>query len=156
VSSSFLPFVFGFVAVIAVFWLISTLKGRKRPRPVERAAQSKKPRSGRRVNTGDVGDSAVVPSGGSPYKTQFQAFGIQIGADACPAARHIVEKRFLSTEMPELPLEGCDKECRCKFVVKGDRRRNEERRAPAFPATELGEGATEGDRRGYHDRRRNS
>lgn len=44
-------------------------------------------------------------------------------ADCCEAARAIEGKRFLSTEVPRLPLEDCDADdCRCTYELFDDRR----------------------------------
>lgn len=45
------------------------------------------------------------------------------GKDCCEAVREISGKRFLSEEVPKLPLIGCDAtECRCSYELFEDRR----------------------------------
>ncbi|MDX1404598.1 MAG: hypothetical protein R3192_08670 [Woeseiaceae bacterium] len=44
-------------------------------------------------------------------------------ADCCRAARDIAGRRFLSNEIPKLPLAGCDaKKCHCSYQLFDDRR----------------------------------
>lgn len=47
------------------------------------------------------------------------------GSGCCAAAREITGKRFLSDEVPELPLKGCDRAvCNCRYELFADRRRS--------------------------------
>ncbi len=52
--------------------------------------------------------------------------GVQINADradACAEVRAIVGQRFLSDEVPMLPLDGCDAvTCKCTYELYDDRR----------------------------------
>ena len=52
--------------------------------------------------------------------------GVQIdanNAECCSAAKEVAGKRFLSDEVPVLPLEDCDAvECRCTYELYDDRR----------------------------------
>ncbi len=52
--------------------------------------------------------------------------GVQINtieAECCAAVRKISGRRFLSHEVPRLPLGGCDAaECRCSYELFEDRR----------------------------------
>ncbi len=46
-----------------------------------------------------------------------------IGADCCEAVQAIAGQRFLSDEVPMLPLGGCDAtHCRCSYQLFDDRR----------------------------------
>ena len=56
------------------------------------------------------------------------------GAGCCGAAREISGKRFLSNEVPQLPLADCDRAiCNCRYELFADRRRShrEDRRLMA-------------------------
>jgi len=53
----------------------------------------------------------------------YHAVAIVPTSRACQAARDCANKRFLSSEAPLLPLEGCDAgECRCRYQHFSDRR----------------------------------
>ncbi len=46
-----------------------------------------------------------------------------IGADCCEAVQAIAGQRFLSDEVPMLPLRGCDaSDCQCTYELFDDRR----------------------------------
>ena len=49
------------------------------------------------------------------------------GDGACDAARSLENLRFLSADVPPLPLETCDRRaiCKCKYRRFNDRRRSE-------------------------------
>lgn len=59
--------------------------------------------------------------------------GVQVHgkrAGCCEAVRAVAGKRFLSNEVPKLPLSGCDaSDCRCSYELFDDRR-TEIRRGP--------------------------
>ncbi len=52
--------------------------------------------------------------------------GVQVHgkrAGCCEAVQAIAGKRFLSDEVPKLPLSGCDaSDCRCRYELFDDRR----------------------------------
>lgn len=52
--------------------------------------------------------------------------GVQVtgnGADCCDAVQAVAGKRFLSKEVPMLPLTGCAaNDCRCRYELFDDRR----------------------------------
>jgi len=95
--------------------------------------------------------SAAKTSG----STQYHAVSIRFEADACPAAKELQGRRFLSNEAPSLPLPECRAvTCRCHFMHHEDRRSGKDRRSP-FGAGGLA-GATgryEKERRQQDDRR---
>ena len=69
-----------------------------------------------------------APSKASPgerdvSKSEFRAVQVVTKGDCCNAATAVVGKRFLSSEVPMLPLEGCDAaDCRCTYELYDDRR----------------------------------
>ena len=54
----------------------------------------------------------------------WHAVGIGTGVSCCKAAVFLRETRFLSTQAPPLPLQGCTqpRSCRCKYKHYSDRR----------------------------------
>ncbi len=47
------------------------------------------------------------------------------GSGCCNSAREVTGKRFLSTEVPQLPLPDCDRAiCNCRYELFADRRRS--------------------------------
>lgn len=59
----------------------------------------------------------------------FQAVEVSTGLDACEAASALDGQRFLASEAPQLPLQGCDRnKCSCRFRKLRDRRHAEDRR----------------------------
>ena len=60
----------------------------------------------------------------------FRAVSIKPGNDCCQAVRDLGDKRFLTLEAPQLPLQDCSEyaSCTCKYQ-KWDDRRQEDRRA---------------------------
>jgi hypothetical protein len=53
----------------------------------------------------------------------WHAVVIAAPASACAAAQACKGKRYLSSEAPRLPLEGCDaKSCNCRYRHHADRR----------------------------------
>ena len=66
---------------------------------------------------------------GNPY----HAVSIETGLRCCEAARELERHRFLSTEAPMLPLEGCTQSrCQCRYTHHDDRRSQRDRRVQ-FP-----------------------
>ena len=57
-------------------------------------------------------------------KSRYRAVQIHSQArDACAAVQALAGRRFLSDEVPKLPLEDCDAaECRCTYRLYDDRR----------------------------------
>lgn len=67
----------------------------------------------------------------SPY----HAVSISFDKYACPAAKEMAGRRFLSTAAPKLPLPECSAlQCNCTFKHHGDRRSGKDRRSPFSPA----------------------
>lgn len=85
--------------------------------------------------------------------------GVQIvGGDegCCRVASILAGQRFLSDEIPKLPLEQCDAtECRCTYKLFNDRRTGE-RRLSDFSYDINCELRTNNKRSGNRDRRRES
>lgn len=54
--------------------------------------------------------------------SRFAAVEIKVAADSCDAAQALVGKAMLAPDAPALPLEGCDRHCRCAFTKRADRR----------------------------------
>lgn len=63
------------------------------------------------------------------FKNPFQAVSIVSGIKNCQAVRDLTDKRFLASEAPLLPLDGCTStlDCTCRYA-KWDDRRQEDRR----------------------------
>jgi len=77
----------------------------------------------RRSNTKST--AAKKPAdNGINHKSRFR--GVQIdanGDDCCSAVKALKGKRFLSNNVPMLPLDECDAaECRCTYQLFDDRR----------------------------------
>jgi hypothetical protein len=65
-------------------------------------------------------------------RRRWHAVMIVVRADGCAAAQACKGKRFLSTEAPRVPLEGCDaRECECRYRHYEDRRGPPRRRDDA-------------------------
>jgi hypothetical protein len=63
---------------------------------------------------------------------KFRAVSIRVGPRVCTAAKYLRGKRFISTQVPELPLSMCDiSDCKCKYVYHKDRRAEDDRRFPS-------------------------
>ncbi len=75
---------------------------------------------GRILNGPDRAD--IIVSTGNRYR------GVEVRpgeGDCCSAVRAIRGKRFLSNEVPPLPLPECDaRKCRCTYELFADRRRS--------------------------------
>jgi hypothetical protein len=66
----------------------------------------------------------------SQTSSAFHAVSIKFGSNACPAARTMAGKRFLSGAAPRIPLPDCNVlECKCRFVHHKDRRAGDDRRS---------------------------
>jgi hypothetical protein len=77
---------------------------------------------------------AEVHLSGRPVQTHrvvnpFHAVSVVADSRACEAARNLQGVRFLSTEAPRLPLQGCSSaSCRCRYAHHPDRREGSDRR----------------------------
>ncbi len=69
--------------------------------------------------SGSTGAGAVV-------RSNYRGVEVHPGTlGCCGAVREIRGKRFLSDEVPSLPLQGCDAEdCGCTYELFADRRRS--------------------------------
>jgi len=67
-------------------------------------------------------------------KTKYHAIQVIPCESSCDPARWISSKKYLVSELYELPLASCDKrdDCRCKFKHYDDRRLNEDRRTDSI------------------------
>ncbi len=55
--------------------------------------------------------------------TRYHAVSIILPSNVCEAAKALIDKRFLSTEAPIFPVDGCDEaSCSCGYRHFGDRR----------------------------------
>ncbi len=109
------------------------------------------PAAGTRMNSQAA--SAAVPA-----KPRMCTHAVSIERDLlpCKAAQDIGDKRFLSHEAPDLPLEGCDRDkCACRYVHHSDRRTHEERRLPFVTHKGFGLEVDNDRRKTSADRRRN-
>ena len=91
----------------------------------------------RRSSRQTVTDSnySEIPDVIKPYS----AISLRCGRGACGVAREIANQRFLSTDAPALPIEGCTSQsCHCSYRYYDDRRKEDrERRALRSTKTEL-------------------
>ena len=57
-------------------------------------------------------------------KSKYRSVQVNaVGSDCCAAVKAIAGKRFLSDEVPMLPLDGCDMiDCGCTYELHDDRR----------------------------------
>lgn len=62
---------------------------------------------------------------------KYRAVKLMPCDNCCESAKWVSEKVYLERELPQLPLESCDRfsACQCKFDYYDDRRHNEERRS---------------------------
>ena len=96
----------------------------------------------------------IATSKSSPY----HAVSITFDKNACPAAKEMAGRRFLSTAAPRLPLPECSAlQCNCTFKHHGDRRAGKDRRSP-FSAGGLSSatGSFEQEQRKGSDRRKSA
>jgi hypothetical protein len=82
------------------------------------------------------GKESPAPRTRRVTRQPWHAVTIAAPANACEAAQACNGKRFLSSEAPWLPLEGCDvKRCNCRYRHyedrRGDSRRQGEKSAGA-------------------------
>ena len=110
----------------------------------------------RRGHSGAKATAKKSPATATPKEisTEFHAVSIRFKAGACAAAKMLAEERYLSSEAPKLPLEGCDSaSCECRFVHHKDRRSGEDRRNPYGGMTGGGTGSFPQERRDAKERR---
>ena len=96
----------------------------------------------------------IATSRSSPY----HAVSITFDKHACPAAKEMAGRRFLSTAAPKLPLPECSAlQCNCTFKHHGDRRTGKDRRSP-FSSGGLSSatGSFEQEQRAGSDRRKSA
>ena len=73
---------------------------------------------------GERSTSKTTASNGDTEKSKYRGVEV-IGSHAgcCEEVRAIAGKRFLSSEVPKLPLDGCDAgACDCSYKLFDDRR----------------------------------
>lgn len=69
------------------------------------------------------------------HEQHFYGAYVQVGINACEAAKAIADHRFLADEAPHFPLPDCDRdECRCMLRPQDDRRAGYDRRGDSFSA----------------------
>jgi hypothetical protein len=75
----------------------------------------------------------ITPGSGDGNNSRYRCVEVRPETpDCCQAARGIAGNRFLSDEVPALPLEGCDAaECQCSYKLLEDRRSGRRRRSDA-------------------------
>lgn len=82
------------------------------------------------VSAGASGARVVEPASrriGKPYA----AVKVKSRLDACANAIQMRDQILLASEVPSLPLAGCDAStCACRYVHYDDRRDEEDRRSP--------------------------
>jgi len=79
---------------------------------------------------------------GKPQRNQrisnpWHAVSVVSADGTCKAVRAMRERRYLSTEAPQLPLAGCERPeaCKCRYAHHSDRRTGKRRaRDNGFPA----------------------
>lgn len=71
-----------------------------------------------------ITQTKTTPSKRVPKSSRYR--GVQVNAnspDCCEAVQAAAGKRFLSNDVPKLPLNGCDaSNCRCTYELYDDRR----------------------------------
>lgn len=81
----------------------------------------------------------------------FHGVTIQPCTNACYSVSTIERKRFLSNEVPLLPLNSCDRaSCQCKYVHHTDRRSGQDRR---YPTLKMQSSFSQQNKRSNQDRR---
>lgn len=67
----------------------------------------------------------------SEKSKEYHAVSIRTGRRKCDAVKAFDGQRFLASEAPRLPLQGCDiAHCECSYVHYKDRRTGRDRRSP--------------------------
>jgi len=85
--------------------------------------------------------------------SDYRAMTLQIGSGPCAAAVASRSQAYLLSEMPRLPLDGCDKRCQCRFKLRDDRRVARNRRHAVADLVHTNQIATASDNRSKRDRR---
>ena len=84
-------------------------------------------------------------------ETAHHAVSFSLPANACDAAKALIGKRFLATQAPIFPIDGCDvKSCSCGYRHHGDRRAGPRRTLEIGISEQF---RTDGERRDSSDRR---
>ena len=70
------------------------------------------------------GRDKKAPAGEAPSRSQYRGVQIEVDVDnCCRAVKAIAGRRFLSSEVPALPVDLCDAaNCNCKYALFNDRR----------------------------------
>ena len=80
--------------------------------------------------TGQGKPSRKPQSQASRKHSPYQSASIRPGPEACQTAKRLGAKRFLSSNVPQLPLASCSQDsCACRYQRHVDRRSEEDRRA---------------------------
>jgi hypothetical protein len=100
--------ILGIIVVIAVVCAVAVRLWRQRRKKIKPASR-----------TAEVGDSG-----------KYHSVAIACRTRSCEAVQQLKGKRFLSTEAPALPVQGCAADsCQCRYVHFDDRR-DDDRRTP--------------------------
>lgn len=83
----------------------------------------------------------------TPPASRFRAVEILVDENCCKAAEAARGQRFLSNEVPPLPLPDCDAEtCACRYELFADRRKGGRRDADRHGESALSLGRRKGRR----------
>jgi hypothetical protein len=75
-------------------------------------------------------------SSAKPREKTYHGTSIQICSQACDPVSTLTGKRFLPSEITELPIHGCtNPACTCTYLHHDDRRSNNDRRYPSLVMT---------------------
>ncbi len=89
-----------------------------------------------------------------PIPRSYPGVAIRPHPTACDAAWAQKGKRYLTNEVPVLPLKGCDRTtCQCEYAEYSDRRDGKARRATYVTATGLDTDVSDDQRETGFDRR---
>jgi len=127
---------------LAVACLLYMLRGRR--------SSPDKPAPTRSAAAGSTSVRELRPS-------SYPGAGIRPQANACDAAWQLKGKRYLLSQVPTLPLPGCDRTtCLCEYIEYPDRRSGRDRRASYISATGLECDLSHDKRKAGKDRRKQS
>jgi len=98
--------------------------------------------------------AAAILNNRGASKPEYKAVSLNISVRPCEAARAIREKAYLAGDEPSLPLENCDRVCRCNFASQEDRRAKDDRRYPDHHVIKVNNKVDVSNRRAGRDRRR--
>ena len=111
------------ISLAAAFWLLRNPRIDNRPKPAKRKRPA--PRQRRVQSTAARGSAAVASL--NPYLSA----SIRQGSCACPAVKELGNQRYLSREVPQVPLPECTSaRCDCRYQRHEDRRTSGDRRSP--------------------------